>query len=74
MISKLKGKVDERGKDSATIDVNGVGYLVRASARTLAAIGGEGRRAPSMSKPSCARTRSSCSASRRARNAIASVC
>lgn len=42
MISKLKGKVDERGKDSATIDVNGVGYLVRASARTLAAIGGEG--------------------------------
>ena len=42
MISKLKGKVDERSKDSATIDVNGVGYLVRASARTLAAIGGEG--------------------------------
>lgn len=42
MISKLKGKVDERGKESATIDVNGVGYLVRASARTLAAIGGEG--------------------------------
>jgi holliday junction DNA helicase RuvA len=42
VISKLKGKVDERGKDSATIDVNGVGYLVRASARTLAAIGGEG--------------------------------
>lgn len=42
MISKLKGKVEERGKDSATIDVNGVGYLVRASARTLAAIGGEG--------------------------------
>lgn len=42
MISKLKGKVEERGKDSATIDVNGVGYLVRASSRTLAAIGGEG--------------------------------
>ncbi len=42
MISKLKGKVDECSKDSATIDVNGVGYLVRASARTLAAIGGEG--------------------------------
>lgn len=42
LISKLKGKVDEIGKESATIDVNGVGYLVRASARTLAAIGGEG--------------------------------
>ncbi len=42
MISKLKGRVEERGKDSATIDVNGVGYLVRASARTLAAIGAEG--------------------------------
>ncbi|MFY7780275.1 MAG: Holliday junction branch migration protein RuvA, partial [Tagaea sp.] len=42
MISKLKGRVEERGKDSAKIDVNCVGYLVRASARTLAAIGAEG--------------------------------
>jgi Holliday junction DNA helicase RuvA len=42
VISKLKGKVEERGKDAATIDVNGVGYLVRASSRTLASLGGEG--------------------------------
>jgi Holliday junction DNA helicase RuvA len=42
VISKLKGKVEERGKDAATIDVNGVGYLVRASSRTLSALGAEG--------------------------------
>ncbi len=35
MIAKLKGIVDSIGEDSAVIDVNGVGYLVSASARTL---------------------------------------
>ena len=35
MIAKLKGMVDAIDGDSAVIDVNGVGYLVSASARTL---------------------------------------
>ena len=35
MIAKLKGTVDAIDGDSAVIDVNGVGYLVSASARTL---------------------------------------
>jgi holliday junction DNA helicase RuvA len=40
MIAKLYGRIDETGADSLVIDVNGVGYLVQASARTLAALGG----------------------------------
>jgi Holliday junction DNA helicase RuvA len=35
LIAKLKGTVDTIDSDSAVIDVNGVGYLVAASARTL---------------------------------------
>ena len=35
MIGKLKGLVDGIGEDHALIDVNGVGYLVQASSRTL---------------------------------------
>jgi Holliday junction DNA helicase RuvA len=35
LIAKLKGTVDAIDEDSAVIDVNGVGYLVSASARTL---------------------------------------
>ncbi len=35
MIGKLKGRVDSVGEDEAIIDVNGVGYVVAASARTL---------------------------------------
>lgn len=35
MIARLKGTVDAIDGDSAVIDVNGVGYLVSASARTL---------------------------------------
>ena len=35
MIAKLKGTVEAIDEDSAVIDVNGVGYLVSASARTL---------------------------------------
>ena len=35
MIARLKGIVDELGEDFAVIDVNGVGYHVSCSARTL---------------------------------------
>ena len=35
MIAKLKGVVDSVDNGSAVIDVNGVGYLVSASSRTL---------------------------------------
>lgn len=39
MIAKLKGRLDSSGIDHAVIDVGGVGYLVGASSRTLAALG-----------------------------------
>lgn len=39
MIAKLKGLLDETGTDWAVIDVQGVGYLVHCSARTLSALG-----------------------------------
>lgn len=39
MIARLSGILAETGADQAVIDVNGVGYLVQASARTLSAIG-----------------------------------
>jgi Holliday junction DNA helicase RuvA len=39
MIAKLTGRLDSFGADSAVIDVNGVGYLVSASTRTLATLG-----------------------------------
>ncbi len=39
MIAKLYGRIDETGIDQLVIDVNGVGYLVFASARTLSALG-----------------------------------
>ena len=39
MIAHLKGRLDATGIDHAVIDVGGVGYLVGASTRTLAAIG-----------------------------------
>ena len=39
MIAKLYGRIDETGVDHLVIDVSGVGYLVQASARTLAALG-----------------------------------
>ncbi|MFV9929608.1 MAG: Holliday junction branch migration protein RuvA [Rickettsia endosymbiont of Haemaphysalis japonica] len=35
MIGKLSGKVDSQGDDYVIIDVNGVGYLVYASGKTL---------------------------------------
>lgn len=42
MIARLKGILAEIGADHAVIDVNGVGYLVLLSGRTLAAIGDAG--------------------------------
>jgi Holliday junction DNA helicase RuvA len=44
MIAKLRGLLDSFSSDHAVIDVNGVGYLIFASSRTLSglgAIGGE---------------------------------
>lgn len=43
MIAKLKGRLDSTGIDHAIIDVGGVGYLVGASSRTLAALGPVGQ-------------------------------
>lgn len=38
MIAKLKGLLDSAGADTCIIDVNGVGYLVSASTKTLGAL------------------------------------
>jgi Holliday junction DNA helicase RuvA len=45
MIAHLKGRLDATGIDHAVIDVGGVGYLVGASSRTLAALGAIGEAA-----------------------------
>jgi len=42
MIAKLRGLLDGFGADFAVIDVNGIGYLVSASSRTLSALGAIG--------------------------------
>ncbi len=42
MIAKLTGRLGASGADSAVVDVNGVGYLVSASSRTLSALGAIG--------------------------------
>jgi Holliday junction DNA helicase RuvA len=44
MIGKLKGVIDSYGEDFIVLDVNGVGYLVHCSARTLQEL-------PSMGQP-----------------------
>lgn len=44
MIARLSGLLDDFGPDWAVIDVNGVGYLVHCSARTLDALGLRGER------------------------------
>lgn len=44
MIAKLTGLLDDTGPDWAVIDVNGVGYLVHCSARTLDRLGIRGDR------------------------------
>ncbi len=43
MIGKLKGIIDSYGEDSVILDVNGVGYLVHCSARTLQELPGTGQ-------------------------------
>lgn len=42
MIGKLTGRVDELAEDHLILDVNGVGYLVFASGKTLSAVGERG--------------------------------
>ena len=42
MIAKLTGILDDTGPDWAVIDVNGVGYLVHCSAKTLSHLGLKG--------------------------------
>src|SRR5437763_16944142 len=38
MIGKLRGIIDSYGEDHIIVDVNGVGYVVHCSARTLQAL------------------------------------
>ena len=42
MIAKLKGRIDAAGADWLVIDVNGVGYHVSCSSKTLSALPGQG--------------------------------
>jgi len=42
MIGKLKGIIDSYGEDHIIVDVNGVGYVVHCSARTLQALPAQG--------------------------------
>src|SRR6266567_6271693 len=42
MIGKLKGIIDTYGEDHIIVDVNGVGYVVHCSARTLQALPAQG--------------------------------
>jgi Holliday junction DNA helicase RuvA len=43
MIGKLKGIIESYGEDNIVLDVNGVGYLVHCSARTLQELPGTGQ-------------------------------
>jgi holliday junction DNA helicase RuvA len=43
MIGKLKGLIESYGEDSVIVDVNGVGYEVHCSARTLRELPGVGQ-------------------------------
>ena len=45
MIGKLTGRVDYKGSDHVLLDVNGVGYVVYCSDRTLSALPGQGEAA-----------------------------
>jgi Holliday junction DNA helicase RuvA len=54
MIGKLKGIVDSYGEDYVILDVNGVGYQVHCSVRTLAALPAAGE-AATLSIETCVR-------------------
>ncbi|PWE29433.1 Holliday junction branch migration protein RuvA [Maritimibacter sp. 55A14] len=45
MIGRLSGRIDHRGPDHVLLDVQGVGYVVTCSERTLAALPGVGEAA-----------------------------
>lgn len=45
MIAKLNGVLDDSGADWAVLDVQGVGYLVHCSAKTVASLGERGEAA-----------------------------
>ena len=55
MIGKLKGIIDSYGEDAIILDVNGVGYLVHCSARTLQALPAPGEPAVAGDRDPCAR-------------------
>ena len=57
MIGKLKGVVDSVEEEALILDVNGVGYLVSASARTLRAMPAVGEPAELLIETLCARRR-----------------
>ena len=57
MIGKLKGIVDSVEEEALILDVNGVGYLVSASARTLRAIPRHRRAGGAAHRDLCARGR-----------------
>ena len=42
MIARLRGLLDSTSADACVVDVNGVGYLVSASVKTLGSLGGVG--------------------------------
>lgn len=42
MIGKISGRIDYIAEDHVLIDAGGVGYIVHASTRTLAALAGPG--------------------------------
>jgi Holliday junction DNA helicase RuvA len=74
MIAKLTGQLDETGADWAVIDVQGVGYLVHCSSKTLAALGLAGDEVTVFTDLQVPRTTCACSASRKPASATGSAC
>ena len=57
MIGKLNGIVDSHGEDFVILDVQGVGYIVHCSGRTLQKLPRPGEASRSRSKRKCAKIR-----------------
>ena len=74
MIGKLKGIVDSVEEEALILDVNGVGYLVSASARTLRALPAWASLRSCSSRRMCARTRSGFTDFSPRASAIGSAC